>query len=204
MELMQKLVAARIGYTYRASLKQARSTSSGKGNTAIVQMADMHQERICRPDLFARANIANLHPKYLLTEGDIVLRSRGLENNAFLIRKPPSRMICIAPLIYLRVLDQSKLLPAYLHWYVNLPSTQRIMATLANVSKNNTRLVRVLDVDCIPMYVPPVTSQQKIVELFNLHLENQALGAQMAIRRTTNLQNSLLHIAALQESECSL
>lgn len=204
MELMQKLVAAHIGYTYRASLKQSRSPSSTKGNTAIVQMADTHQECICRPDLFARANIANLHPKYLLTEGDIVLRSRGLENNAFLIRKPPSRMICIAPLIYLRALDRSKLLPAYLHWYVNLPSTQRVMATLAKVSKHSTRIVQLLDVGCITMYFPPLTSQQKIGELFNLHLENQELGAQMAIRRTTNLQNALLHIAALQESECSL
>lgn len=83
-------------------------------------------------------------------------------------------------------------------------SATRLQAIHANASKRNPRKVRLFDANSIPMYVPPLTSQKKIVALFNLHLENQALGAQMAIRRATKLQDALLHIAALQESECSL
>ena len=91
-KLLGEYAFVRSGYTHRSSLKYAR-----EGDTSIIQMADSSELVLTSTENLARANLSKISSRYLLKAGDLVMRSRGLNNSAMLISNPPERLICIAP-----------------------------------------------------------------------------------------------------------
>ena len=174
------------GYTYRGSLKE-----STKGNTAIIQMSDASQEGVAQPAQFARTQLDQFPAHYLLGPGDLIFRARGLVNTCALITEPLARTICIAPLIFIRVVVPNELLPAYLQWFINLTSTQKQIATFARGS--TVRMISVEAMLGLELVVPTLASQQEIIATTQLQ---QQIG--LALTELTQKRNDYTEQALLQ------
>lgn len=198
MTQLRDVAQIRTGYTFRGSLKEAAS-----GNTAIIQMKDTSDEAILNTAAFARADIAPMSEHYFLREGDLIFRSRGLQNTTVLIGQALARTICIAPLLFIRILPAQPVLPAYLHWYINLPETQNSMNIFARGTA--IRMIAVESLEGLALPLPPLERQHKIVATASLNREIRALEARLAEKRQNYNDEALLQYArGLHDQLCTL
>ena len=188
MRLLGECALVRAGYTYRGSLKHGHT-----GDTQIIQFADISRANPFRTDTLARADLNKMNKRYLLCDGDIVLRSRGIDNYAMLVTTPPERMICIAPLLYLRVVDRTKLLPEYLHWFLNLSQVQSIFSEYALFDKCYTRYICARDVANLLMPLPAIEHQRDIVEYYKQEAESYVKLEEINKARLLRVEKWLLH-----------
>jgi hypothetical protein len=198
MTQLRDVAQIRMGYTFRGSLKDATS-----GNTAIIQMKDASADAIRHTAAFARADIAPLSEHYFLREGDLIFRSRGLQNITVMIDQALERTICIAPLMFIRIFPEQPLLPAWLHWYINLPDTQNSLNAFARGT--TIRMIAAESMGGLSLLLPPLERQHKIVAASSLNREIMALEARLAEKRQNYSDEALLQYARGWHAQpCSL
>ncbi len=188
MKPLRELAEIRMGYTFRGSLKEASD-----GNTAILQMKDASPEGVLQAASFARTQIPHLSAHYLLRPGDLIFRSRGLQNTTVLIEQELERTVCIAPLMVIRVLPSQLLLPGYLHWFINLPETQERLNAFARGTV--VRMISAESMEGLEIVVPPLERQQKIVAATELNQQIRVLEVKLAEKRQRYADEALLHYA---------
>lgn len=176
------------GYTFRGSLK-----GRTQGNTAIIQTGDATQAGIAQPEKLARIDVAQLEEHYLLRPGDIIFRARGMSNTCALITEPLERTICIAPLVFIRIAVPHELLPAYLQWFINLPDTQKHIATFAHGA--SVRMVSVAAMLGMELLVPTPGSQKAIVATSQLQQQIGLVLAELEKKRDQYTEQALLQFA---------
>jgi hypothetical protein len=186
-----------MGYTFRGSLKNAAS-----GNTAIIQMKDASEEGVLQTVAFARTQIDNFPAHYLLCPGDLIFRSRGLNTTTILIEQTMEQTICIAPLMFIRVLPNQLVLPAYLHWFINLATTQQKMNAYARGT--TIRMISAESMEGLELVLPTLAKQHEIVAAAELNRQIMANEAQLAEKRQRYTEETLLRYAkGLTHLDCS-
>lgn len=185
---LRDIAEIRMGYTFRGSLKEASS-----GNTAIIQMKDASPDGILQTESFARTELSQLSEHYFLRPGDLIFRSRGLQNTTAMIEQELERTICIAPLMFIRLLPQTPVLPGYLHWYINLASTQAKMSAYARGT--TIRMIPAESMEGLEIILPSLERQHKIVAATELNRQIQALEARLAEKRQRYAEEALLQYA---------
>lgn len=185
---LRDIAEIRMGYTFRGSLKE-----STEGNTAIIQMKDASQEGVARLDQFARAQIDQFPEHYLLRQGDLIFRSRGLINTTALITQALERTICIAPLMFIRVTVPETILPGYLQWFINLSSTQEKLSAYARGA--TVRMIPAESMEGLEVILPPMERQSNIVSTIELNQQILALETKLAEKRQRYTEEALLQYA---------
>ena len=175
-----------VGYTYRGSLKNAT-----EGDIAVIQMKDVNPEQLARPELLARISLPKLLPRYLLQRGDLIFRARGLANQAWVVESEMPT-ICIAPLLFIHILQPEHLLPGYLQWFINLSSTQAQIAHLAHGKAIRMITAQALAQLSIPL--PNIEAQHNIIHADQMYRESQALEAKLRATRVAYTEKALLHV----------
>jgi hypothetical protein len=187
MNTLAQLAQVCVGYTYRGSLKQAT-----EGEIAVIQMKDVNPEALARPELLARISLPKLLPRYLLQRGDLVFRARGLVNHAWVFDSDVPT-ICIAPLLFIHIFQPTQLLPSYLQWFINLDTTQAQINRMARGVA--IKMINVQALSQLPIPLPSVEDQRKIIRLYQMFLESKALEAQLSQKRLAYTENALLAFA---------
>ena len=182
---LEQLAQICVGYTYRGSLKNAT-----EGDIAVLQMKDVNPEALARPELFARISLPKLLPRYLLQRGDLIFRARGLTNQAWVVESE-TPTICIAPLLFIHILQPELLLPRYLQWFINLNSTQAQIALLAHGKAIRMITAQALAQLSIPL--PSIEAQRSVIQADQLHRESQALEAKVRAKSAAYTEKALLH-----------
>jgi len=186
MNTLKQLAQVCVGYTYRGSLKNAT-----KGDIAVIQMKDVNPEALARPELLARISLPKLLPRYLLQRGDLIFRARGLANQAWVVDSEMPT-ICIAPLLFIHILQPALLLPGYLQWFINLNITQEQIARTAHGGA--IRMINAHALAELSIPLPSIEVQQNIIQVDQLHRESQALEAKLREKRMAYTENALLHV----------
>ncbi len=121
---------------------------------------------------------ANRLKKYLLTKGDIVYSRRGDVEKCALVKSHEKGWLCGTGCLRVRLGDNSKLTPEYLHSYLSTPairewiSRNAIGATMPNL---NTGILK-----DVPLVVPTKESVQFIAEIW------LDLNSKINLNRQTN------------------
>lgn len=187
MNTLAQLAQVCVGYTYRGSLKQAT-----EGDIAVIQMKDVSPEALARPELLARISLPKLLPRYLLQRGDLIFRARGLANQAWVFDSDMPT-ICIAPLLFIHILEPTQLLPSYLQWFINLNTTQAQIARMARGVA--IKMINVQAMSQLPIPVPCVEDQESIIRVYQQHRESQVLEAKLNKTRIAYTESALLQFA---------
>lgn len=177
-----------MGLTYRGSLKQANV-----GTVAAVQMKDIGAGVLESSRGLARLDAAAVPARYLLQNGDLVFRSRGFDNSFSLVDSALETATTIAPMMFLRIRDQMRTLPEYLHWWLNRPAIQRLIDELAQ--GGTTRMIPAGALESLPIELPPAERQRSIVELVRLSEQEDQLLHRLEEKRHAWLDSQLATLA---------
>jgi restriction endonuclease S subunit len=187
MPKLADLAQIRVGFTYRGSLKRAT-----RGALAVVQMKDVNPHSLANLGNLARVTIPTLAQRYLLQQGDLIFRARGLANEAFVFDST-APAICIAPLLFIRIHDQQQLHPHFLQWQINLPSTQ---ARIADSARGIAiKMISISALATLDITVPDFERQQHILGVDQLLGQSLILQRDLLEKRQQFVQKALLQFA---------
>lgn len=190
---LSSIANIRSGFPFRERIEH-----DAAGNVRVLQIRDLRKNRIMEAgDLplikSPKGRFTSLEP------GDIALPARGEHYQAvsFTLAEPT---LASGQLLTLRVTSDT-VLPGYLCWALNQP---RIQHTLRNESRgSNIPLLTRKSLGAVQISLPPLVTQQKIIDLQQLWEQEQQLTQQLLNNRETLLKGmfqQLLHQAELMQN----
>ncbi len=176
-----------MGYPFRARLERDPSA-----DVAVVQMKDIDEANLLHTEDLDRTSMPDFKDRYLIRADDLIFRSRGQTNTAALVAADPGRAVLAAPMMMIRVTNP-KVMPAYLNWFINQPTTQaRLTRALEGTS---VKMISKAALETLEVSVPTVQKQQQIVELAALGNKEQQLLRELAQLRKTYVDGILMRYA---------
>ncbi len=170
---LAELAEIRMGYPFRSRLEHEPD-----GNVAVIQMKDIDDADLLHAQDAIRVSLPDVKARHLLRQGDLVFRSRGRSNSVALVASPVMNAVLAAPMLLIR---PRHVLPAYLHWHINLRSTQTSLA--AQAEGTAVRMISKAALESLEVPVPDWETQRRIVETAGLAHREHALMAEIASKR---------------------
>lgn len=175
---LKDIANIRTGYQVRSRL-----TPIDEGTNAVIQMRNISPEtgRILENVEFCRVS-PKIHSieKYLLTDGDILLLTRGNNHPAALITEEYCNFVAAGQFMVLS-LKNEECLPEYLCWYLNSPECKFYFAKEARGTS-----VKIIDkntVGKVEILLPDLDTQKNIVRLAELAHHEEKLLDQLKEKR---------------------
>ena len=190
---LKQIASVQMGYPFRSRLER-----DNKGNASVIQMKDITEEGRFNSDNLIRTNLDHIEERHLIRIGDIVLRSRGQTNKCALVNKDTGITVVTAPLLVIRILGNS-LLPTYLAWYINQSTAQNYLTSHARGT--SVPMINKQVVEQLPVTVPLIESQQKIVDLNDMLEKEQSLLEQLAMKREKYISHLLMQLLQGENNE---
>jgi len=184
---LKNIATIQMGYSFRTRLD-----FMDQGQISVVQMKDLNDENCvdCKDLVLVDMNTVKKH--HLVRPGDIVFRSRGQVTTAAILIEDPGPAVVSAPLLRIRV-DQNVVLPDYLVWYINHPSSQALLASRAKGT--SLKMISKQALESLEVTVPPIEKQRAIAELAALANEEQRLLKKIAGCRSYYISTRLMKLA---------
>jgi len=168
------------------------NTSSSRGSAVhYLQVRHWDKEKRWANDIKPELREENrLHKNYLQL-GDILLATKGFDPFAVLYDGRYAPAIASSVFTVLHIKDKNKVLPAYLHWYLNHPATTRKLTT---ASKGTSIPLITRDViEQLEVPVPSLEKQRIITQV--QHMQQQAIKLRTRINQ---LNEAILNFNLLQ------
>jgi len=184
---LQNIAEISMGYPFRSRLERDRTA-----DVAVIQMKDIDEANLVRTEDLDRTSIPNFKDHYLIRANDLIFRSRGQTNTVALVAADPGRAVLAAPMMMIRV-TTPKVLPAYLNWFINQPTTQaRLTRVLEGTS---VKMISKATLEKLEVSVPSVQKQRYVIELAALSSKEQQLMRELNQLRKTYIEGILMHYA---------
>lgn len=162
----------------------------GPGVLAI-QMGDVALGRAL--DLRGMARIPAPHPRYLVSRGDVLLRSRGNATIAWAVPPDlPEPVVAVLPLFIIRPTTDSYD-PDFLAWWLNQPDAQTHLRRAAQ--GQTIQMVAKATLESVPLQLPPLAEQRLIADAAHLASQESRLMHRLADRQHTLRQAQLIAAA---------
>lgn len=168
-----ELAEVQMGYPFRSRLEH-----DPQGGVAVIQMKDIDDANLLHAEAAIRVTLPKGKTHHLLRAGDLLFRSRGRSNGAALIAEGIGPAVLAAPMLLIR---PHNVLPAYLCWYINSPSTQAQLAALAEGT--SVRMISAEALKALEVPLPSPAAQQRIVQAASMAEQEQMLLAHIATLR---------------------
>ena len=159
--LLKDIADIRTGYSFRAKIEP-----DSEGNILVVQLKELSDKNTIDISTAVKIYMQNVAENYLLQKGDLVFRSRGMDSTAAIMDISSNNVILSAPFQRIRLQDTSKIIPEYLLWYINSKVAQSYFS--ANKTGTSVTMISTAVLADLPVIVPSVESQKKIVEINTL------------------------------------
>src|ERR1700754_1348179 len=129
MSLMRDLLTLRTGSPFRE-----RIVHEPGGHYRVAQAKDVGADGTLTLGEMVRINdVPGKGPPDLLSEGELVLQTRGLSYRAAVVPRDPPPMVATGSLFILRP-DPARVSADYLVFFLNLPATQVTLRQIATRS----------------------------------------------------------------------
>lgn len=188
---MSDLATIRSGYHFRGKVESVRD-----GEYSVVQIKDFDADRHFHPEALDHVNLERDGVPHFLQQGDVLFLSRGNRRFASPITRPLIRTVAASYFYVLRVQDQ-RISPEYLAWYINQAPFQEELNNLATGTHMPFVSLDVFTKLSIP--VPSLEVQAQIVALDALARREQGImreiaekHVQIAAQRAKLVENACL------------
>lgn len=180
---LKYIASIQTGLTFRTRLEH-----SPDGNVAVIQMKDFSPDNRIDCEKLTLVEMQNLKERQMIRINDLIFRSRGIKNTAALIHREFKDTTVAAPLLRVRVHDAS-VLPAYLCWFINLPTSQSFLQSHANGTA--MRMIGKKALDALEVQIPSVSTQQRIIELSHLADREKNILERLSVKRKQLMDSKL-------------
>ena len=154
---LKEIAKLDVGLAFRSTPK-----TSLNGNLSVIQMKDLGEDNIVNFENLIKINQDNPKEQYLAKKGDLIIRSRGLNNKVALVGKECIDTIVAAPLFILRVISP-EVLSEYLFFYLNQKSSQDYLAKCSKGSL--VKMIGREDIEDLIIKIPDLNKQELIGKL---------------------------------------
>lgn len=186
MTALGDVADVRMGYPFRSRLEH-----DPYGHVTVIQMRDIDDTSFLHLEDAVKVVLPDSKEHHQLQTGDLLFRSRGRSYTVAQVAGDIGDAVLAAPMLMIR--PRQAVLPAYLHWYINLPQTQAVLGSMATGTA-----VQMISKDALmslELPVPGIEEQRRIVDLAALAQREQALMADIAIRRRLLVEGVLTRYA---------
>ncbi len=146
------------GYPFRGPVPEIPG-----GPLRVVQMKDLAANAGVDWPGTVSTELPGKRPPDLLRAGDVLVLVRGARNPAVYLGDVPCAAVSSLHFFLLRLAAESKLLAEFLAWQINQEPAQRYLAQ--NAAGTDQRSIRRAVLEALPVVVPPLPTQQTMLEL---------------------------------------
>ncbi len=160
----------------------------------VAQMSDLGRDFLNATTFKIKRSIL---PRRVVTvePDDIIFRSRGMNTTAVIATKNLGPAILVSPLYLIRVKDRKTVLPEYLCWYINqIPAQHFFHQMSAGTALHTVSIQQMMN---LPIMLPPLSTQEEILELHILWIQERSLSEQMIRMKDEHLRASLLEASKI-------
>lgn len=144
-----------------------------------IQMADLFIDRDL--DLRSMARVPSPHPRYLVSRGDVLLRSRGHATIAWAVPDDlPEPAVAVLPLFIIRP-SADTYDPDFLAWWLNQADAQTHLRRAAQ--GQSIQMVSKATLESVPLLLPPIAQQRLIADAAHLATREAQLMHRLADSR---------------------
>jgi hypothetical protein len=154
---LSDFVDVQAGHPFRGSIPEDPA-----GNAYALQMRDLTPAGVADWATLTRTSLDRHKTAVWLQPGDVVFAARGQRNYAVCLEAVPVPAVCSQYFFLLRV-KSAALSPEFLAWQINRAPAQRYLAS--NAEGSDQLSIRRGVLEAMPLVVPPLEEQQRIVAL---------------------------------------
>ena len=171
-----EIADVQIGYQFRKKIEPADD-----GTNRVIQIRDFDENHTLNRECLSRVRIDKSTEQYLIHQGDVLFLSRGHRNWAAPIIDELQNTVAVGHFFVIKVRNEI-ILPEYLAWYINQSPAQEY---LHNIARRGTHmpLVTLSAFKGLPVDVPDMATQHRIVELSRLMEREKKLLAELQEKR---------------------
>jgi hypothetical protein len=175
------------GYHFRGRIE-----NNPEGPVAVIQTKDFTDDLKLIPTGLVRVTPETKLDPYTVESGDVLFLSRGQRPWAAAVGELP--MTCIVPSsFYILRVDSARILSGYLAWFLNQPKT--LIALRSIMRGSNIPFISKTDLQELPLPLPSLATQRKLVKLSQLSEREQNLLQELAEQRKTLIDTVCMKLA---------
>jgi restriction endonuclease S subunit len=161
-----------------------------KGDVVYLQSKHYDENGLLKGSLHPDLKADNIISRHILKSGDVLFAAKGTKNFAtvFESHNPPS--VASTSFFVIRLTDND-VLPSYLGWFLNHPTTQKFLKEHAIGTSIPSISKVVLEELEIP--IPPIETQKAIVKITQLRNKERKLKEQIDLLREKQIQQQILN-----------
>ena len=185
---LQDFVDIRVGFTLRGKDASLKTDEAG---LPLLRISDLTQDgriQIESPHLIPRDEAKD---QFRVRPNDILVANRGVRMTAALI---PDGLEAIVggQLFYLR-LRRKEITPGYLHWFLNLSSTQTEL--LSRTKGSYVKNLSITNFRDLEVPIPSLQKQAQIVQVAQLAHREKSLSTEIIRKRAAYTEGLLQKLA---------
>jgi hypothetical protein len=183
---IKDLATIQTGYQFRGKVQPVEA-----GTHNVVQPKDVDDQGRLHAEALDRVTPKRPVEAFLLRPGDVLFLSRGNRPVAVTVTEPLEDTF-VSSYFFLVRPNKNLVRPRYLAWSINVP----LRATLATLMQGTyVPQASIVDFGELPVDLPPLAVQDRIVALDDLGRREQHLAEEVARRRA-----ELVRLACVQAS----
>lgn len=184
---LKKIASVQMGHSFRSKLEP-----DANGNISVIQMKDLTEDNRLNTQELVQIAMQDLKDHHRVKYNDLAFRSRGQTNTAALIDQELSDAVIAAPLLRIRV-ESDSVMPAYLCWFINQPTSQAVLQSKATGTA--VRMIGKPALEDLEIVVPSLDVQKKIIEIYQLSINEQKLMNALAKKKEVLTDALLMNLA---------
>ncbi len=188
LRFLKDIVRIRSGYLFRGRIEPHPN-----GRYQVIQIGDIGADAKLSYHTLTRTNLPDVKNSHLIEKGDVLFISRGSRKQAVAVAEALDNAIATSQIFVIR--PDERLLPEYLAWYINQRPAQRYIEE--HSTGTNVSLVNMDALSKMPVQTPPLETQRRIVQIYQLSLREKELMESIQDRRDTLIELSLLKSVAV-------
>ena len=188
---LKNIASIRSGYLFRGKIE-----ADPAGQYRVLQIGDIKPDTSLAPQSLVRVNLPDVRPSHLVAANEVVFISRGTRKGAVAMMEPIANVIATAQLFVLH--PDPTVLPEYLAWYLNQRTAQQYIEE--HSTGTNVSLITIEALGKLPVQLPSLDLQQRLVTIHKLALREKHLLAQIQAKQQTLIERTLLNTLAAARS----
>src|SRR5215510_14033090 len=180
---LSDIAAIRSGFLFREKIEP-----NPQGKYQVIQIGDLSFAGELSLRSLSRIDLHGIKKSQLLVKGDVLFISRGRRKQAVAISDELENAIASSQFFILH--PDERALPEYLAWYINQFPAQLYLEKHSTGS--NVSLINIRALAGMPVKVPPLDTQRRIIEVHRLSLRENELIEQIRKKRRSMIETALL------------
>lgn len=174
-----------VGHLFREKVEQVEN-----GSYRVVQLRDITEEGTINWDCLARTNLDSEKVTEFIQQGDILIRAKGAHHSATFVDRMEEK-VTAPSFFYIIRIHNGHIDPEYLTWYLNQSPSRQYFSEYA--AGTGIRHLTRNSLENIPVEIPAIDIQRKIVELNRLNQREKQLVHAIQKKRESLMNGIMLN-----------